>query len=485
MLSSRAHTVQERKNRRVAVRRTAMSSRISLLSGITASSSGSSGSGSTVTQESITRPRVRNSKGDAKPKGKRQSTVVEATSTKGKTTPRKSKGAIDVFAFLDKDQSRASLVQKRTKNARTTHQEEIPNTVHDDSDLDSGPQSFHSDSGISINDGGSDHDPSKTDTFSGRRRLGALQEEPGESHHRASFAVRSYRPEFQPIPQEVDEDHPEWYYRADRSPDGDCVPAAVDSDVGSENAEADKPSGYDLLASRLSFTQDPCGDCVPPIYRRFGRLNHRILLQLQDEIAEMEEDLEYMDRADAHERTARHGHRVPASRRLDWRWGGSELHARRLDLLGRIYLKVEQYNQAIFSFQRVASSTSPATTEDIETYHKWMTENKPVVDAEATYLDKKNDLLSLVQQKKELNLKFSTPRLAAIMIAITSATALPILLFRIIPAFNSRVTVILLLAPSAAFLAKSQLAGSLMVGTELRRFLLVYFGALILGALII
>lgn len=115
-----------------------------------------------------------------------------------------------------------------------------------------------------------------------------------------------------------------------------------------------------------------------------------------------------------------------------------------------------------------------------------MIENKPVIDAEATYLDKKNDLLNLVQQNKDPNLNFSTPsQLAAIMIAITSATALPILLFRIIPAFTSRVTVILLLAPSAAFLAKSQLAGPLMIGAESRRFILVYFGALILGAVII
>ena len=115
-----------------------------------------------------------------------------------------------------------------------------------------------------------------------------------------------------------------------------------------------------------------------------------------------------------------------------------------------------------------------------------MTENKPVADAEATYLDKENDLLNLVQQQTDPNLHFSTPsRLTAVMIAITSATALPILLFRIIPGCSSRISVILLLVPSAAFLPKPQLAVPLMVGTESRRFLLVYFGALILGALII
>ncbi len=131
MHNSRAHAIQERKNRRAAVKKTAMSSRISLLSGITASSSGSSGSGSTITQESITRPRVRNPKGDIKSKGKRQSTVAKSTSTEGKNSPRKNKGPIDVFAFLDKDQSRTSLVQKRSKDGRSSHQLETPNTVHD------------------------------------------------------------------------------------------------------------------------------------------------------------------------------------------------------------------------------------------------------------------------------------------------------------------------------------------------------------------
>jgi hypothetical protein len=346
MLGYGSHATQDRRIRRGAVKKAAHSSRVSLLSATTATSSGSSGSGSTITQESLSRPRVRNLKGDLAPKGKRQRTVAEGKATKGKTLPRNGKGDIDVFAFLDKDQSRASLVEKRAKNKPITQPDQF--SPHDESDLDSNPRSFHSDSGISINDStsssvndvGPDHDPSKLNRTLGTR-LGTLEEEQGP----AQYHEQRQHPSNEPISQELDEDHPEWYYWGG-SQRGEIASApAMGSDPEWENTES-KPSGYDLLATRLCSLQEPSEDTLPPIYRRFGRLNHRILLQLQDEIAEMEEDLELMDRADARERAARHGRAVPASRRRDWQWRGSELHARRLELLGRIYLKVEQYSKS-------------------------------------------------------------------------------------------------------------------------------------------
>lgn len=143
-------------------------------------------------------------------------------------------------------------------------------------------------------------------------------------------------------------------------------------------------------------------------------------------------------------------------------------------------------DQALASFQRVASSTSPAIAADVERYRSWMAENKPVAEAEATYLDKENDLLSLTQPKSDPSLKPSTStQPTALMIAITSATALPILLFRIIPSFTSRITVVLLLLPSMAFVPKPQAACSLLTGKEPRHFLFVYFGVLMLAALVI
>jgi hypothetical protein len=143
-------------------------------------------------------------------------------------------------------------------------------------------------------------------------------------------------------------------------------------------------------------------------------------------------------------------------------------------------------DQALSSFQRVAQTTSPAPAHHVESYRKWMMENKPVAEAEATYLDKKNDLLSLTQQTPASPPNPTSPtQLTALMMAITSATALPIILFRIIPGFSSRITIILLLVPSIAFIPKPEATGSLFNGKESRHFLLVYFGVLVFAALVI
>jgi len=86
-------------------------------------------------------------------------------------------------------------------------------------------------------------------------------------------------------------------------------------------------------------------EAVVPMYRKFEGLNHRVLLHLQDEIAELEEELRYLDECIAQCSPRDHaGRHHPASRRGDARYGG-ELHYRRTELLGRIYLKLGQYSK--------------------------------------------------------------------------------------------------------------------------------------------
>lgn len=115
-----------------------------------------------------------------------------------------------------------------------------------------------------------------------------------------------------------------------------------------------------------------------------------------------------------------------------------------------------------------------------------MAENKPIAEAEATYLDKENDLLSLTQLKSNTteNPISSNPP-TPLMIAIISVTAIPILLFRIIPGLISRITVILLFVSSIACMSKPQAPGSFFNGRESRHFLFVYLGVLVLAALVI
>ena len=107
--------------------------------------------------------------------------------------------------------------------------------------------------------------------------------------------------------------------------------------------------GYELLADKLTeLPKDESGHDegkVLPMYRKFENLNHRVLLHLQDEIAELEEELRYLDECVAQASPGGElGHIQPASRRADARYGG-ELQYRRTDLLGRVYLKLGQYSQ--------------------------------------------------------------------------------------------------------------------------------------------
>jgi hypothetical protein len=104
--------------------------------------------------------------------------------------------------------------------------------------------------------------------------------------------------------------------------------------------------GYELLAHKLSeLKKGRKDDAVVPAYRKFEQLNHRVLLHLQDEISELEEELRQLDQEIAEASPgAQTGHRHPASRRGDTQFG-NDLHRQRLDVLGRVFLKLEQYSK--------------------------------------------------------------------------------------------------------------------------------------------
>lgn len=104
--------------------------------------------------------------------------------------------------------------------------------------------------------------------------------------------------------------------------------------------------GYELVAHKLSeFKKGRKDDAVVPAYRKFEQLNHRVLLHLQDEISELEEELRQLDQEIAEASPgAQTGHRHPASRRGDTQFG-NDLHRQRLDVLGRVFLKLEQYSK--------------------------------------------------------------------------------------------------------------------------------------------
>lgn len=93
-------------------------------------------------------------------------------------------------------------------------------------------------------------------------------------------------------------------------------------------------SSYDLLASAID-TRDR--RFLTPVYRKFETLNNRILLYLQDEIAEMEDALKRLDTLVAQEKDQGITSRTEIVHASQATW-------HRQELMCRICVKVEQYS---------------------------------------------------------------------------------------------------------------------------------------------
>ncbi|KAK8036535.1 hypothetical protein PG991_001672 [Apiospora marii] len=159
-------------------------------------------------------------------------------------------------------------------------------------------------------------------------------------------------------------------------------------------------TGYELLASRLSTAGAPAADAptepqLKPIYRRFEPLNHRLLLHLQDELCELEEQLHRLDTADTQNRRLQNGI-LPASRRADSQTAG-ELQWHKTDILGKIGFKLEQYNHVLASFQTTRTMPKPALA-DVREYQGYLAAHGPIAEHETRFLDATDDLVCLADE---------------------------------------------------------------------------------------
>ncbi|OJZ89554.1 hypothetical protein ASPFODRAFT_182702 [Aspergillus luchuensis CBS 106.47] len=213
-------------------------------------------------------------------------------------------------------------------------------------------------------------------------------------------------------------------------------------------------SGYSLLATRLSSATESQEPRLPPLYRRFENLNHRVLLHLQDEIAQMEEDLRLVDEYEELQRAAtaeQEGTKMlPASRRMDAQAQVySSVHYRREELLSALARKTEQYSNA---YSRVLQTLPRASTQDINTYRNWMKQTNPVIAAETRFLDYTKDLISLTPRMASTST--AKPIFTTIIIAST-AILLPLLAFSMISEFSGRLVVVALVGVAASIIAST------------------------------
>jgi hypothetical protein len=257
-----------------------------------------------------------------------------------------SRESVNVFAFLvDENAQDAS-----SSSAGFTEQPTQPTlenaTVLEESDGESAIRSQHSDSGISMGDNSSVCHPNGDPPQDGR--LPPLPEdshEPTDMHSRLRDRPPYPRrprwkwPDVPPathkhLPPRVTTRTPSPEQFHVRTPHTPHTPSHSEKDFGLLKMT---PSGYDLVAGKLAQAE------MPPLFRKFKKTNFRVLLQLQDEIIEMEQELAALDFEDTRTRLQADGSTSPASRRINWQWSYSDLHAHRVQVLGRLYVKIEQY----------------------------------------------------------------------------------------------------------------------------------------------
>jgi hypothetical protein len=290
---------------------------------------------------------------------------------------------IDVFTYLvdddivDPSEKSGSWEAERSRISKRA-------TAQDDTDEfeTKSVRSRLSDSGVSMNDSGYD---STSPTTYRKPRLGSLPENVfvenyghAQRHHQFDAPTQ--------IPPSYPQSHPSipypYHYDYGPPPPQNQQLLITDDPRHPTPSTIQPPiSGYDLLASHLSHPTTP----LPPLYRRFTHLQHRLLLQLQDEISEMESELRHLDDQDTYHRQL---HDLPASRRADWASG-------RLDLLSKINMKLEHYHGAVLRMARVNAATKTPGEGELGLYRGYLQKERPLMEMEMRFLDDAEDLMSL------------------------------------------------------------------------------------------
>ncbi|KAG5981392.1 hypothetical protein E4U55_002981 [Claviceps digitariae] len=294
------------------------------------------------------------------------------------------------------------------------------------------------------------------------------------------------------------------------------------------------PSGYHHLATKLSG--DSCGQPIPPIYRRFEALNHRLLLYMQEEITDLERQLISLEARDTAKRSYAGGV-LPASQRQDRRIDSSLAH-QKTEILGLIGYKLSQYSKkrlhilrnlslhldiaadnaldhVIASYCKV-QDIPPPTWRDIHMYKNYLATSKLIVDDETRFLDASNDLIALnalnpamddyntttvdvptpmpeAAEKEQFQTFFrdngSSPSarldqgvtrkpddalFVRLALSGTCVVLVPIMMFMIIPSFAGRLAIVLLVVLGASIMLDQ--SGLLQEAERQRRNGMVYFG---------
>ncbi|KAL1957933.1 hypothetical protein VTO42DRAFT_5325 [Malbranchea cinnamomea] len=206
-------------------------------------------------------------------------------------------------------------------------------------------------------------------------------------------------------------------------------------------------------ASVYSSTSRSKPDTRPRLYRKFRDLNHRLLCYLQEDIAQMEDDLETLDELETMQLSPSDAQNSPRQKLLaaklhdlqinDW----SVLRYKRQDLMEKILARTEQYNRTLYTYSKTMKALPPATEQDVDSYRAAVQGNMTKTDRRILGHD--TDLVIL-----DPNLLYSRPNpLYATVSALFAAILLPLLAFGAISEFFGRVVVVAFTGAAIAFWA--------------------------------
>lgn len=140
--------------------------------------------------------------------------------------------------------------------------------------------------------------------------------------------------------------------------------------------------GYPYLASFLDSDENFM------IYRRFGFLHARLLLQKQDELRKLEEDLDRMDKRDRRKYPKLLQCRVDDDLRSDM------VPETRRSLLLRIEDTILKYDQLLLNSQQLVASNRPPE-RDYNSVANFINHKKPLMQGDDDFIYNKEDLITL------------------------------------------------------------------------------------------
>ncbi|TID27266.1 hypothetical protein E6O75_ATG00033 [Venturia nashicola] len=146
------------------------------------------------------------------------------------------------------------------------------------------------------------------------------------------------------------------------------------------------PNGYPrvstFLASEPNFS----------LYRGFHTLHSRVLLELQDDIAALERELDEVDRVDDETEA---GKKRLANRQFDLkRSRGEDGFRPRREILAELRTKLLEYDELLIKARDIQGFQKPSH-RDYKSVRTWFWNLKPLVSKEAGFIKKKEDIITL------------------------------------------------------------------------------------------